>query len=89
MQWAPRTGVLRVHWASSQNGNYLVWAQLAWVSGMQVFQEIQGPVPSLSWAVNQRSGESSPSQGCQGDPSQRARVSLLTEKKQNWRSGRG
>lgn len=36
MQWAPKKGVLRAHWASSQNGNYLVWAQLAWVSGVQV-----------------------------------------------------
>lgn len=52
-------------------------------------QEIQGPIPSLSWAVNQRSGKSSPSQECQEDPSQRARVSLLPEMGENWRSEEG
>lgn len=89
MQWASVEGVFSIQWTSSQNDNYSVWVQLAWVTGTQVSHEIQGPVPSPSWAMNQRNGKSSPSpaQRCQGDPFRRARVSLLSEMKQNWRQG--
>lgn len=78
MQWAPRERVLLVQKASSQNGNYLVWVLLIWVTGVQMSHEIQGPTYSPSQVVNQRSGKSSlsPRQGCQGDPFQKASVNL-------------
>lgn len=34
MKWASGKWVLSIQWAFSQNNNYLVWLQFAWVTGM-------------------------------------------------------
>lgn len=80
-------GVLPVQQPSSQADNYLVWAQLALVT--TVTKHLIGfqPYPR---AGEERSGKSScsPGRGCQGDPSQRARVSPWAGTVANQRLGK-
>lgn len=90
MQWAPRERVLLVQKASSQNGNYLVWVLLIWVTGVQMSHEIQGPTYSPSQVVNQRSGKSSLSKtGLPGRPIPKGQCQSLPEMGENWRLEEG